>query len=35
MGYASSVAWLLFVAIMALVLFIQSTQKKWVFYGDS
>ncbi len=35
MGYASSVAWLLFVAIMVLVLLIQSTQKKWVFYGDS
>jgi len=35
MGYASSVAWLLFVAIMALVLTIQATQNKWVFYGDS
>ena len=35
MGYASSVAWMLFIAIMALVLTIQATQKKWVFYGDS
>lgn len=34
MGYASAVAWMLFVAIMALVLIVQSTQKKWVFYGD-
>lgn len=35
MGYASAVAWMLFVAIMVLVLIIQSTQRKWVFYGDS
>ena len=35
MGYASAVAWLLFIAIMTLVLIIQATQKKWVFYGDS
>lgn len=35
MGYASAVAWMLFVAIMALVLIVQATQKKWVFYGDS
>lgn len=35
MGYASAVAWMLFVAIMAIVLIFQSTQKKWVFYGDS
>jgi multiple sugar transport system permease protein len=35
MGYASAVAWALFVAIMALVLLIQATQRKWVFYGDS
>lgn len=35
MGYASAVAWMLFVAIMVIVLIFQSTQKKWVFYGDS
>lgn len=35
MGYASAVAWMLFVAIMAIVMIFQTTQKKWVFYGDS
>ena len=35
MGYASAVAWMLFVAIMAFVLIFQASQKKWVFYGDS
>lgn len=34
MGYASSVAWVLFVIIMAVTLLVQSTQSKWVFYGD-
>jgi len=34
MGYASAVAWTLFVAIMAITLIIQSTSRKWVFYGD-
>lgn len=34
MGYASAVAWTLFVAIMAVTLLIQFTSKKWVFYGD-
>ncbi len=34
MGYASAVAWTLFVAIMAFVLIIQSSSRKWVFYGD-
>ncbi|HNX61314.1 MAG TPA: sugar ABC transporter permease [Candidatus Limiplasma sp.] len=34
MGYASAVAWTLFVAIMAITLIVQSTSRKWVFYGD-
>ncbi len=35
MGYASAVAWALFFAIMAVVLLLQASQRKWVFYGDS
>lgn len=35
MGFASSVAWTLFFAIMAVVLLLQVSQRKWVFYGDS
>lgn len=35
MGFASSVAWTLFFAIMAVVLLLQASQRKWVFYGDS
>jgi ABC-type sugar transport systems, permease components len=34
MGYASSIAWCLFVVIMVITLIIQSTSKKWVFYDD-
>jgi len=34
MGYASSVAWTLFVVIMAFTLLIQLSSRKWVFYDD-
>jgi ABC-type sugar transport systems, permease components len=34
MGYASCVAWCLFVVIMAVTLLIQLSSKKWVFYDD-
>lgn len=34
MGYASSVAWCLFIVIMVVTLLIQSTAKKWVFYDN-
>lgn len=34
MGYASSIAWCLFVVIMVITMIIQSTSKKWVFYDD-
>lgn len=33
MGYASSMAWLLFVFVMALTLLIFKTSAKWVYYG--
>lgn len=34
MGYASCIAWCLFVVIMIVTGIIQTTQKKWVFYND-
>ncbi|HEY8348477.1 MAG TPA: sugar ABC transporter permease [Clostridia bacterium] len=34
MGYASCVAWVLFVVIMAVTLIIQSSSKRWVFYDN-
>lgn len=34
MGYASCVAWCLFIVIMAVTLLIQKSSKKWVFYND-
>jgi multiple sugar transport system permease protein len=34
MGYASCVAWCLFVVIMAVTLAIQLSSRKWVFYDD-
>jgi len=34
MGYASCVAWLLFLVIMAVTLIIQTSSKKWVFYDN-
>jgi multiple sugar transport system permease protein len=35
MGYASAMAWLLFVVIVGVTYIINVTSKKWVFYGDS
>ncbi|HEX3052994.1 MAG TPA: sugar ABC transporter permease [Aggregatilineaceae bacterium] len=35
MGYASAMAWLLFVVIVAVTFLINYSSKKWVFYGDS
>lgn len=35
MGYASAMAWLLFVVIVGVTLIINVSSKKWVFYGDS
>lgn len=34
MGYASSIAWCLFIVIMAATAIIQVSSKKWVFYDD-
>ncbi len=34
MGYASCIAWCLFIVIMIVTGIIQTTQKKWVFYND-
>ncbi len=34
MGYGSTIAWCLFVVIMAFTLLIQATSKKWVFYDN-
>jgi multiple sugar transport system permease protein len=34
MGYASCVAWCLFVVIMVVTVIIQKSSKKWVFYDD-
>ncbi|MDX1932947.1 MAG: sugar ABC transporter permease [Capsulimonadales bacterium] len=34
MGYASAMAWVLFVLIMALTGFLFVTQRRWVHYGD-
>ncbi|MGI6018173.1 MAG: carbohydrate ABC transporter permease [Marvinbryantia sp.] len=34
MGYASCIAWCLFIMIMIITGIIQATQKKWVFYDD-
>ena len=34
MGYASCIAWCLFVVIMIITGVIQTTQHKWVFYDD-
>ena len=33
-GYASALAWVLFVAVMLLTLLIFKTSARWVFYGD-
>ncbi len=36
MGYASAMAWILFVLIMIITLIILKTSKRWVFYqGDN
>jgi multiple sugar transport system permease protein len=36
MGYASALAWVLFIVILAVTLFINRTSKRWVFYsGES
>jgi multiple sugar transport system permease protein len=34
MGYASTIAWCLFVIIMLVTILIQSSSKKWVFYDN-
>lgn len=34
MGYASSIAWCLFITIMLVTLLVQLTAKKWVFYDN-
>ena len=34
MGYASAMAWILFLIVMALTGFLFSTQRRWVHYGD-
>lgn len=34
MGYASAMAWILFVVIMIFTAIIMKTQRKWVHYGD-
>lgn len=34
MGYASAIAWCLFVVIMIITVIIQTTSKKWVYYDD-
>lgn len=34
MGYASMMAWSLFVVIMVITLVVISTSKYWVFYDD-
>jgi multiple sugar transport system permease protein len=34
MGYASAMAWLLFVVIVAVTYIINRTSQRWVFYGD-
>jgi multiple sugar transport system permease protein len=34
MGYASAMAWVLFLIVMALTGFLFRTQRKWVHYGD-
>lgn len=34
MGYASAMAWLLFVVIVVVTYFITRTSKRWVYYGD-
>jgi multiple sugar transport system permease protein len=35
MGYASALAWLLFVTILAITLIIFGTARRWVYYGGS
>jgi multiple sugar transport system permease protein len=35
MGYASAMAWLLFIVIVAATYIINRTSKRWVFYGDN
>ena len=34
MGYASTIAWCLFVVIMTFTLILQASSKKWVFYDN-
>lgn len=34
MGYASAMAWVLFLIVMAMTAFLFKTQRKWVHYGD-
>ena len=34
MGYASAMAWVLFLIVMGLTGFLFQTQRKWVHYGD-
>jgi len=33
MGYASAMAWLLFIVILALTIIMMRTSQRWVFYG--
>ena len=35
MGYASAMAWLLFVVIVLVTYLINRSARRWVFYGDS
>ena len=34
MGYASAISWIIFMLILAVTVFLFSTSKFWVFYGD-
>jgi len=34
MGYASAMAWVLFLIVMAMTGFLFTTQRRWVHYGD-
>jgi multiple sugar transport system permease protein len=35
MGYASALAWLLFITILVITLIIFGTARRWVYYGGS
>ena len=35
LGYASSLAWLFFLIVMLVILFLFTTSRKWVYYPDS